>query len=333
MHIPDGFLDAKTATATAALSVVGLGYALRHVKKQATAQRVPMMGLAAAFVFAAQMLNFPVAGGTSGHLIGAVLAAALLGPGTAIIVMTSVLIVQSFLFADGGVTALGANVFNMGVVNPLFGYALYRGVGRLLPHTRGRLVALSFAAWVTTVLGAVFVAGELAWSGTVPWEAGFPAMVDVHMLVGFAEAAITSVIAAALWKVRPDLLEDWDGVSGAVPRASVPQRDILGTVVHTVLVIVGLVLFVSPFASTWPDAMERIVAATGFDARALPHPLLTPMFSGYRIPGISSSTTATALAGAIGVIVAFGFAVLLSRLLLRRTKGPAIRGAASSGDT
>jgi len=130
MHIPDGFIDAKTAATTALLSAAGVGLALRQARRSLPARRVPLLGLAAAFLFAAQMVNFPVAGGTSGHLVGGVLVAALLGPSAAIVVLTTVLIVQCFLFADGGVLALGANVFNMAIIGAAGGYAIYRLVLR-----------------------------------------------------------------------------------------------------------------------------------------------------------------------------------------------------------
>ena len=132
-------------------------------------RRVPLLGLAAAFLFAAQMVNFPVAGGTSGHLVGGVLAAALLGPSAAIVVLTTVLIVQCFLFADGGVLALGANIFNMAIVGAAGGYAIYRVVCRALPGTRGQVAAVAFAGWCSTVLASICCAGQLAWSGTVAW--------------------------------------------------------------------------------------------------------------------------------------------------------------------
>jgi cobalt/nickel transport system permease protein len=137
MHIPDGFIDGKTAATTAALSAVGVGLALRQVRRRLERRRVPLLGLAAAFLFAAQMINFPVYGGTSGHLLGGVLVAALLGPSAAIVVLTTVLIVQCFLFADGGVLALGANIFNMGIVGGAGGYWIYRLVCRALPGPRG----------------------------------------------------------------------------------------------------------------------------------------------------------------------------------------------------
>ena len=162
MHIPDGFLDTKTIVATSALAVVGVAVAWRRVRSEVPPQRVPLLGVAAAFVFAAQMLNFPVAGGTSGHLIGATLVAILLGPGAATIVIAAVLLVQCFLFADGGILALGANVFNMALLGVISGYALYRLLRRMLPGEWGNVTAVAIASWASVVVSSVLCAGELA---------------------------------------------------------------------------------------------------------------------------------------------------------------------------
>ena len=132
MHIPDGFIDGKTAAASAVISAVGVGLALRRVRRELPPRKIPLLGLSAAFLFAAQMVNFPVAGGTSGHLVGGALVAALLGPSAAVVVVTTVLIVQCFLFQDGGVTALGANIFNMAIINSVAGYVIYRALCRIL---------------------------------------------------------------------------------------------------------------------------------------------------------------------------------------------------------
>ena len=206
MHIPDGFLDPKTAIATGAMALAGLGVALRQARISLPPRRVPLLGLSAAFVFAAQMLNFPVAGGTSGHLIGAVLTGSLLGPSAAVIVLSAVLIVQCFMFADGGVTALGANVFNMAVIDGVGGWAVYHAVSRMVSGLFGRVLAATFAGWCSTVLAAIACAGELAVSHTVAWRAAFPAMAGVHVLIGIGEGIITALVLAAIGKARPDLL-------------------------------------------------------------------------------------------------------------------------------
>jgi cobalt/nickel transport system permease protein len=312
MHIPDGFIDAKTAVTTAALSAAGVGLALRQVRRGLPRRRVPLLGLAAAFLFAAQMVNFPVYGGTSGHLMGGVLVAALLGPSAAIVVLTTVLIVQCFLFADGGVLALGANIFNMAIAGAAGGYGIYRLVNRALPGPRGRVAAIAFAGWCSTVLASVFCAGQLAWSGTVAWPAAFTAMAGVHMLIGVGEGLIGALAFLAIQRVRPDL-------AGEV---SDPEQPGLwsGFARYGLLVAVGLALFVAPFACSWPDGLERVAADLGFEHKAAP-PILAAPAAGYQAPGVRWAAGATALAGAAGAVVVFGLALLLARSLVREGAG------------
>ncbi|MGA2220959.1 MAG: energy-coupling factor ABC transporter permease [Verrucomicrobiia bacterium] len=320
MHIPDGFLDAKTAAATAVLSAAGLGVALRQTRISLPAQRVPLMGLAAAFVFAAQMINFPVLGGTSGHLVGATLAAVLLGPSAAVIVLTAVLVVQCFLFADGGVTTLGANIFNMAIVGSITGYAVYRGVRRLFAGLRGTVLAAAFAAWCSTVVAAVSCAGQLAWSGTLRWPVAFPAMANVHMLIGLGEGAITALVITAIARVRPELLEScrgWTRPGVAGERWPRSERGWGELVVYGTLIALGLALFVAPFACPWPDGLDKVAQAFGFAERAASrHGGMPAPLPDYRIPGIGSASVATALAGAIGTVVVFGLAFVLARVLV-----------------
>lgn len=308
MHIPDGFLDAKTAVATAALSAAGVGVAIRRLRKTLPRSRVPLIGLSAAFIFAAQMLNFPVAGGTSGHLIGGVLAAVLLGPHAAVLVMSSVLVLQSLLFADGGITALGANIFNMGIVAPSVGYAIYQSVKKLMGFSlRGRLVATGFAAWCSAVAASISCAGQLALSGTVSWTVAFPAMVNVHMLIGIGEALITVLVVAALAKSRPELLNE-----SLQPNLRPRIKEVVG---YGLLVTVGLAVFVAPFACSWPDGLDHVTAMLGFGQKAVEQPLIPSPLSAYKIPGLSSPVASTVIAGVFGLVLAFGLAYLLARKL------------------
>jgi len=310
MHIPDGFLDAKTAAATGALAAGGLALALRQVRATLPRRRVPLMGLAAAFVFAAQMLNFPVAGGTSGHLVGGVLTAVLLGPSAAVVVMSAVLIVQCFLFADGGVLALGANVFNMGVVGTVGGYGIYRAGRRLRGGLRGLVFASAFAAWCGTVIAAVCCTGELAWSGTVRWSVAFPAMANIHMLIGLGEALITALVIVGIARVRPELVEE-----GAPPRPSERYGELVG---FGLLISLGLALLVSPFACDWPDGLEHVAGKLGFSQKAVAQPLAPSPLPDYQWPGMESAVWATALAGAVGTAVVFVLAFILASILTRR---------------
>jgi cobalt/nickel transport system permease protein len=307
MHIPDGFIDTKTAVAAASLSVAGVGLALRQVRRDLPPRRVPLLGLAAAFLFAAQMINFPVAGGTSGHLIGGALVAVLLGPAAGVVVVASVLIVQCFLFADGGVLALGANIFNMGIVATVTGYGVARAVRAFLPGQRGQVAAMAFAGWCSAVIASVGCAAQLAWSGTVPWGVALPAMVGVHMLIGIGEGLISALVLLAVLRTRPDLvLQDGQG----------PAASVRGLVGYGLVVALGLALFVAPFACPWPDGLEAVAARLGFGHRALSQLLPAPA-PDYLAPGVRSRVLATAIAGAAGALVAFGLALGLSRFLVR----------------
>ncbi|HLP01249.1 MAG TPA: energy-coupling factor ABC transporter permease [Opitutaceae bacterium] len=306
MHIPDGFVDVKTAATAAALAVAGLGVALRQAKRELPPRQVPLLGLGAAFVFAAQMVNFPVAGGTSGHLIGGALIAALLGLPAAVVVMTTVLLAQCLLFADGGVAALGANVFNMAVVAPAAGLAVYRGVARLLPGLRGQVAAMAFAGWCSTVASALACAGQLSWSGTVGWAVALPAMTGIHMLIGLGEGAISALAFAAVARARPEL------VGGVAAGAANGGR---GFVRYGALATLGVVLFAAPFACPWPDGLEAVAARLGFETAA--HAAAPAPMTDYVFPWVGNESLATALAGVIGALVVFGLAVLLSRVVVR----------------
>jgi cobalt/nickel transport system permease protein len=208
MHIPDGFLNTATAVGAWAVSAGGVTYAVRRVSKELQERQVPLIGVTAAFIFAAQMINFPVAGGTSGHLLGGALAAILLGPWAGMLVLTSVLTVQALLFQDGGLLALGANILNMAVIGVLVGWAVYRGLGRVLRKGRSETAISSFAAaWTSVVVAALVAAVELAISGVFRADVALTAMGSVHALIGLGEGLITAAVLSFLGVTRPDLLE------------------------------------------------------------------------------------------------------------------------------
>lgn len=304
MHIPDGVIDGKTAATAAGLSVIGVGWALRRVKRELPPRKIPLLGLSAAFLFAAQMVNFPIAAGTSGHLIGGTLIAALLGPSAAVVVVTTVLIVQCFLFADGGVMALGANIFNMAILGSVGGYAVLRVTNSLLTGPRGRITAIAFAAWCSVVLAAISCAGQLAWSGTVNWRAGFPAMAGTHMIIGLGEGLISALVFVAIQKTRPEMIVD-----DAQPRRA---RELF---VFGLVATLGVAVFIAPFACPWPDGLESVAAKLGFESQAVASHAFAPL-SDYRLPGVHWAIGATALAGVIGSLVVFVLAILLGWLLV-----------------
>ena len=209
MHVPDGFLDAPTSLATATVAAVGVAAALRGARREVDDRVAPLAGLVATFVFATQMLNFPVAGGTSGHLMGGALAAVLVGPYTGLLCLTVVLAVQSLLFADGGITALGTNVVLMGLVTVVVGYGVFRAVQLVLPKRLSMVApAAAVGALASVVLSAATFVGLYATGGAVPipLDTLLSAMVGVHVLIGIGEAVITFLVVASIVSVRPDLV-------------------------------------------------------------------------------------------------------------------------------
>lgn len=208
MHIPDGFVSIPVAVVTYAASGGSLVHAVRRTGKELSEKQVPLMGVMGAFIFAAQMLNFPVAGGTSGHLIGAALATVLMGPWAGMLIMASVLVVQALIFQDGGLIALGANIFNMGVVACLVGHYAFTWLKRLLGEgIQGTVISGFVAAWASVVVAAIACALELALSGTSALAVALPAMTLVHILIGIGEGLITVAVLAFLAATRRDLLE------------------------------------------------------------------------------------------------------------------------------
>jgi len=206
MHIPDGFLDAKTWITLNVVSAGVLGYAIRNVSKKIGEKHIPLIGVMSAFIFACQMLNFPVAGGTSGHFMGGALSAILLGPFAGLLVMSTVLIVQCLIFQDGGLTALGANIFNMGIIGTIFSYWFYVLIRKIFGQ-KSFVVSVFIVSWFAIVVSASFCALELAISGTVPLKVALPAMAGVHSLIGIGEGIITVLTLSFINKIRPDLMD------------------------------------------------------------------------------------------------------------------------------
>lgn len=216
LHAPDGFVSLPVAAVMWAVTGAVLLVAVRRTDRTLNERAVPLLGVMAAFIFAAQMFNFPVVGGTSGHLLGGVLAAVMLGPWAGTLVMASVVAVQALLFQDGGLVVMGANIFNMGVIGTLGGYALYRALAGLFGgEDRGRLPAAGIAAWASVVGGAVAMALQLGVSGVTPLEVALPAMVGVHVLIGVGEALITVAALAFIGATRADLFRLRDGAAQA----------------------------------------------------------------------------------------------------------------------
>ena len=209
MHVPDGFLDAPTSVATGVLAAAGVALALRGARRELDDRTAPMAGLVATFVFAAQMMNFPVGAGTSGHLLGGALAAVLVGPWSAVLCIGVVLLVQSLFLADGGITALGTNVTLMALVGVVSGWAVFSLLRRLLPRRTASVApAAAVAAFVSVPVVATAFSLLFALGGTAPVDpdAVLVAMLGWHLVIGVGEAAITGLVVAGVVGVRPDLM-------------------------------------------------------------------------------------------------------------------------------
>lgn len=208
LHAPDGFMSLPLAIIGYLITGGFIAYAVYRTNRDIGERQVPLMGVMAAFIFAAQMINFPVAGGTSGHLLGGALAAILLGPWAAILIMTAVVGLQALLFQDGGLVVLGLNVLNMGVITAFIGCWVYVGLGRVLGgKDRARYVGGFAAAWLSVVLASILCAVELALSGTSPIGVALPAMAGIHALIGIGEGVVTAAALGFIAATRRDLLE------------------------------------------------------------------------------------------------------------------------------
>jgi cobalt/nickel transport system permease protein len=305
MHAPDGFLNAGTAVATGAVSVGTVSIALRQAREVLKEKQIPLAGIAAAFIFAAQMFNFPVAAGTTGHLLGGALAAILLGPHMGSIVVTIVVVVQALVFADGGLTALGYNVLNMAIVPAYGGYALFRLFRRVVPKTGGGVVAATgLAALGSVVLSAMAFSIQWLFGATAPvsFAEVFTAMVGVHFLIGIGEGVISAMAVGAVLASRADL------VYGASDLDQVQIADARKVPIRT-FAIVGLLaaLFfgavISQFAVDNPDGLERVAIDTGFVESEQDHALGASIFADYATEGLENESLSLAIAGISGTLI------------------------------
>jgi len=322
MHAPDGFLTAGTAVATGVVSAGGIGLALRRTREALADRAVPLAGLTGAFVFAGQMVNFPIAAGTTGHLLGGALAAVLVGPWLGALVVAVVVVVQALLFADGGLTALGYNVLNMALVPAFGGWAILRLVRRIAPATRrGIAVAAGLAGLGSVVLASM--AFSLEWlfgaSAPVPFDRVLAAMVGVHTLIGIGEGIITGLVVSAVLASRPDLVVGADGLDLAGPRTRGIGRFVVGAGVATLVVAAG----VSQFAADDPDGLQAVAEEQGFADRAGDHGLSSSVFADYATRGVADERVSLALAGVAGaaVTLAVGSGLALAARP-RRDRGP-----------
>ncbi|MBQ1001593.1 MULTISPECIES: energy-coupling factor ABC transporter permease [Streptomyces] len=350
MHVPDGFIDAPTSAVTGVVAAAAVAVSLRGARRELDERTAPLAGLVAAFIFAVQMLNFPVAAGTSGHLLGGALAAILVGPYTGVLCVSVVLLMQSILFADGGLTALGVNITNMAIVTTVVAYAVFRLLVKVLPRGRRSITVASFAAALLSVPAAALAFTLMfAVGGTTDVSLGkvLTAMVGVHVLIGLGEATITALTVGAVVAVRPDLvygardlrqrlrlrvngeLVDAPAAEPA-PVAARSPRKIWAVGLVTSLVLAG---FVSFYASASPDGLEKVAADHGIDKKAEDHAVADSPLADYGVKDVTDARLSGGLAGVIGVgvTVVAGSAVFWA-VRRRRAAGPAdVSPASTSG--
>ena len=303
LHIPDGFLNLVVSLICWAITAITLSVAISRTNKSLGEKQVPLMGIMAAFIFAAQMINFPVAGGTSGHLLGGALAAIVLGPWAGMLVMTAVIAVQALLLQDGGLLVMGANILNMGLLTAAIGYGLYRSV---LGSSRGtKLVVAGVAAWLSVMAGALATALQLWLSGTSTLQTVIIAMLGVHTFIGIGEALITVAALAFILRTRPDLLGE-QSVSAQGGRGWV----------FAGIVISMIVVLLSPLASTNPDGLTRVAQDLGFidSAQSRSGPL-----AGYSVPFFADASASKIAAGIIGALVVLTLAFVAGRSLQKKS--------------
>ncbi|MEU6669762.1 energy-coupling factor ABC transporter permease [Streptomyces sp. NPDC046727] len=318
MHVPDGFIDAPTSAVTGVVAAGALAVSLRGARRELDERTAPLAGLVAAFIFAVQMLNFPVAAGTSGHLLGGALAAILVGPYTAVLCVSVVLLMQGVLFADGGLTALGVNITDMAIVTTIVSYAVFRGLLAVLPRKRRSVTVASFvAALVSVPAAAVAFTLIYAVGGTTDVSIGkvATAMIGVHVLIGIGEAVITALTVGAVIAVRPDLVHGARGlrqrlqlrVNGALVDAPAPTAPVAARTSRRTLWVTGLVTslvlagFVSFYASANPDGLEKVAHDKGIDKKAEKHAASDSPLAGYGVKDVSDARLSGGLAGVIGV--------------------------------
>ncbi|MFB4423806.1 energy-coupling factor ABC transporter permease [Streptomyces sp. QL37] len=343
MHVPDGFINAPVSAVAGVVAAGAVAVGLRGARRELDERTAPLAGLVAAFIFAVQMLNFPVAAGTSGHLLGGALAAILVGPYTGLLCIAVVLLMQGILFADGGLTALGVNITVMGVVTTVVAYALFRGLTRVLPRTRRSTTVAAFvAALVSVPAAAVAFTLIYAIGGTtdVPIGKVLTAMVGVHVLIGIGEAAITALTVGAVIAVRPDLVHGARGLaaplklrvdgelvdapaSSPAPAAARSTRGVWAAGLAAAVVLAGVVSF---YASASPDGLEKVAADKGIDEKVQEHDAAGSPLADYGIEDISNARVSGGLAGVIGVgvTVAVGSGVFWA---VRRRRAPEATGS------
>ena len=317
MHIPDGMISTPIALITGGGALGFISYAVHWVKRYLPERKVVLMATLGALIFALQMLDFPVAAGTSGHFGGGTLAAVTLGFWPAQIVMTAVLGIQA-LFNDGGILAFGANVINLAVIGPAVGYGIYRLAIRVKDNRTARLIGAGVGAWTAAVASAAAVALEIGFSGNANLLVVASAMISWHAIIGIGEALITVALLSYLFAVRPDLVE---GKAHSInPTTEKQPRFSTRTVIISLIVLAVILVGVSWLASEHPDGLEYVYFDSGI-GRSFHNPewLSSLPIADYGISGVANEHLGTVLAGLIGLVLVSALLWVLLKPRLQKT--------------
>ncbi len=291
LHIPDGFLSAGVSLCGWLVAASVTWLALRHTSNQLGEKQAPLIGMLAAFIFAAQAINFPIAGGTSGHILGAALAAILVGPWAAILLMSAVVLVQGLLFQDGGLLVMGCNLVNMGAFAVFAGYAAHTLVLRI---TKRRGPAAFVGAWLSVEVSAAATAVELSLSGTFPVKMALPALTGVYAFVGIGEGLVTAAAVSLLSAARPEILRENPALPGRTS-ASLLTAGMTGTL---------MLVLLAPLASVSPDGLESVAHSAGFSS--LVQPPAFQVMAGYSIQWLGASFYSVIIAMMVGAVAVAG---------------------------
>jgi len=303
MHVPDGFINAQVSAATGIISLGTLWAYIRNAKNLVADKLIALTGMMSALIFVLQMINFPIAAGTSGHLLGGALAVIVLGPSLGVICISIVVVIQSLLFADGGLSALGVNVLNMAIITSLTGWFTITLWKKLFGESQFTLISGSvIAGLLSVVFSSIAFVLEYAIGGTVSVPLGnvLIAMISTHLLIGLGEGIITALIVSLLLRVRSDLV---------YVHSKKNKSNTLSTSYGVLIALILSLTLVTPYASSSPDGLESVASDFGFEETDG----VVLLLEDYGISSINNNFVSTTLSALLGVLAIAGLGTLFFR--------------------
>ena len=296
MHVPDGFINAPVSIGTGVISFATLWAYVRSAKSLVADKLIALTGMMSALIFVLQMINFPIAAGTSGHLLGGALAVIVLGPNLGIICISIVVVIQSLLFADGGLSALGINVLNMAIITSLVGWLTISSWKKLFGEANISIISGSIVAGILSVVfSSIAFVFEYALGGTVsvPLGSVLIAMVSSHLLIGLGEGVITALIVSLLLRVRSDLI---------YIKTNNDKKNSKSSFYGLFIFLLLCLTLITPYASSSPDGLESVAGDFGFSEDSG----IVLLLEDYGISGLNNDFLSTALSAVLGVVVVIG---------------------------